>query len=125
MNEHLTDPRVVFVFGSNTAGRHGKGAAKVAKDRYGAQYGRAEGHMGRSYGIPTKGERDDSTLYPLSLPEIRRHIESFLIYARRHSELTFIVTAVGCGLAGYEPRQIGPMFREAPENVFVSPRLIG
>jgi hypothetical protein len=104
-------PRI-FVFGSNLAGRHGKGAAKAAKDHYGAIYGRAEGPQGHAYAIPTK----DADLRPLPLAAIAIHVRTFLAYAATHPGQRFFVTPVGCGYAGYQPAQIGPLFAGAPRN---------
>ncbi len=103
---------MIFVFGSNLAGRHGKGAAKTARDKYGAVYGVGVGRTGNAYAIPTKGV----TLKPLQLHHIGEYVEAFLEYARRHPTLTFYVTAIGTGLAGYRPEQIAPLFRAAPKN---------
>lgn len=102
----------VFVFGSNEAGRHGKGAALEARRVYGAQYGIGEGRTGNAYAIPTK-TRD---LRPRALDAILASVETFKMYARANPDLTFIVTRVGCGLAGYRDDQIGPMFVDAPNN---------
>ena len=103
----------VFVFGSNLAGRHGKGAALAARKYHGAKYGIGEGPQGNSYAIPTKDEQ----LKSLPLTEILHGVHRFIMYAEAHPELTFEVTPIGCGLAGYEPRQIAPMFRVAGPNV--------
>lgn len=103
----------VFVFGSNLAGRHGKGAALWARHHAGAIYGCGEGHQGNSYAIPTKGYR----LETLPLDQIARHVESFLAFARYRPDLTFRLTPIGCGLAGYRFDQIAPMFSNAPDNV--------
>lgn len=102
----------VFVFGSNLAGRHGKGAALSARINHGAVYGVGVGRTGDAYAIPTKGH----SLQTLPLEEIRPHVRAFLDYARQHQDLIFQVTPVGCGLAGYKPRQIAPMFRGASDN---------
>lgn len=102
----------IFVFGSNLAGRHGKGAALAAACEHGAIYGVGEGRQGNSYAIPTK----DRMLRPLELAAIRVYVERFLAYAREHPELRFRLTAVGCGLAGYTPFWIAPMFAGAPPN---------
>lgn len=102
----------IFVFGSNLAGRHGRGAAKDAAEKWGAQYGVGEGRTGRSYALPTKNAR----LQPRSLGQIQDSVETFLAYARVHPELTFQVTRVGCGLTGYSDDQIGPMFKGSPDN---------
>lgn len=107
----------VFVFGSNLGGRHGKGAALHARRHYGAVYGQGVGRQGRSYAIPTK----DAALVPLPLEVIARHVADFLAYARERPATRFWVTAVGCGLAGFSPRQIGPLFRDAPANCELPP----
>jgi hypothetical protein len=103
----------IFVFGSNLAGRHGKGAAKTALERYGAIYGQGIGLQGRSYALPTK----DAKLNPLPLVEIQRHVSIFLGFADAHPDLTFQVTKIGCGLAGYAEEQIAPLFVDPPVNV--------
>ena len=107
-------PNEVFVFGSNLAGRHGKGAALTAQRNFGARYGQGIGPMGQSYGIATKGWR----MEVLPLPEIGQQVERFLRYARAHPDLKFFVTEIGCGLAGYQPRNIAPLFgSDIPANV--------
>lgn len=107
----------VFVFGSNLAGRHGKGAALFALRNHGARYGIGVGRMGDSYGIPTKDEH----LRTLDLQTISAHVERFLEYARQNASETFQVTAIGCGLAGYSPSHIAPMFKDAPPNCDLPP----
>lgn len=102
----------IFVFGSNLAGRHGKGAALCAVREHGAAYGQGIGRQGNSYAIPTK----DALLRTLPLSEIEKHARVFLDYALGHPELTFQVTRVGCGLAGYKDSDIAPMFKDAPLN---------
>lgn len=102
----------IFVFGSNLAGRHGRGAALHAHRHCGAQYGIGEGPTGHAYAIPTK----DEALRTRPLELINRSVERFLEYARAHPELSFRVTRVGCGLAGYQDKDIAPMFADAPEN---------
>lgn len=106
------DEMSVFVFGSNLAGRHGKGAALCALNNYGAIYGCGIGRQGNSYAIPTKSER----LNTLPLHAIAEHVAEFLRYASQHHGEQFLVTRIGCGLAGYTDRDIAPMFRCAPEN---------
>lgn len=98
----------IFVFGSNLASRHGKGAAKTALTNFGAVYGVASGYSGQSYAIPTK----DKNLIPLSLNEIETYVKLFVLETQKGKQ-TFFVTAVGCGLAGYSPEQIAPMFNGA------------
>lgn len=109
------EPNEVFVFGSNRAGRHGLGAALTAVRRFGAIEGQGEGSMGRCYAIPTKG----FTLKTLPLVMIESHIVRFLMYADSHPDEQFLVTPIGCGLAGFEPRQIAPLFfnYRIPPNV--------
>ncbi len=102
----------IFVFGSNLAGRHGKGAALFAHRERGARYGVGIGRTGNAYAIPTK----DHSLRTLPLSEIQKHVGDFLTYARSMPEYEFEVTAIGCGLAGYKPSQISPFFKEAPAN---------
>lgn len=106
----------VFVFGSNHAGRHGKGAAKQAM-LFGAKNGQGEGPQGKTYGIPTKS----SDLKVLKLSSIKRCIDDFMVYAKTNPDKKFLVTAIGCGLAGYTPREIAPLFKEAStlENVYL------
>lgn len=102
----------IFVFGSNLAGRHGKGAALTAFKQYGAIYGQGIGLQGSSYAIPTKDEQ----IKTLPLNKIRRYVEQFIKFARLNPEMTFKVTAIGTGLAGYDEKDIAPMFKDAPLN---------
>lgn len=106
-------PGSIFVFGSNRAGRHGAGAAKWAILHRGAIYGQGEGLQGMCYAIPTK----DGALKVLSLNAIRMHVDRFISFAKHNPELTFQLTPIGCGLAGYSPHAIAPLFRDAPGNV--------
>lgn len=102
----------IFVFGSNLAGIHGKGAALYARQHYGAVLGIGVGRQYNSYAIPTK----DAKLKPLPLDKIAEYVTQFIEYAKAHPEEDFIVTKIGCGLAGYEEWQIIPMFNLAPTN---------
>ena len=106
--------RHYFVFGSNEAGRHGKGAALCAKQYFGAVYGQGHGEQGNSYGITTK----DASLRSLSIDEIRENVRVFLLHAKNHPHKQFAVSRVGCGLAGYRDEQIAPMFNGFPSNVY-------
>jgi hypothetical protein len=108
-----TTKSLVFVFGSNLAGRHGKGAALYARQNHGAIYGQGEGLQGQSYAIPTK----DAKLRVLSLSEIQNYVNAFKLFAETHSSMDFEVTRIGCGLAGYTDNQIAPMFSKCPPNV--------
>jgi len=107
----------IFVFGSNEAGRHGKGAALHARNNHGAIYGHGRGLQGNSYAIPTKD--NGHPLRTLSLGAIKENVDEFRRFARSRSDLTFRLTPIGCGLAGYSPEQIAPMFRGAPSNVIL------
>ena len=109
----FTSTTPVFVFGSNLAGRHGKGAALWARQHRGAIYGRGVGRQSDAYAIPTKGGQ----LRVLPLHVIRTHAAEFLEYARQRPGVRFELTPIGCGLAGYRPNQIAPMFADAPANV--------
>jgi hypothetical protein len=105
-------PKAVFVFGSNAAGIHGAGAAKTAHKTHGARYGKGYGHYGDSFAIPTKDEHIET----LPLVDIQHYVLGFLAYAKHHRKLTFRVTRIGCGLAGYKDSDIAPMFKGAPKN---------
>ena len=109
----------VFVFGSNLEGIHGAGAAKHAYDTEGAIWGRSEGHIGNSYAIPTKGKLSPLTrrFERLPLVKIASHVAVFKMYARSRPDLTFNVTKIGCGRAGYSYNSIAPFFKGSPTNV--------
>jgi hypothetical protein len=96
----------VFVFGSNLQGIHGKGAAKSALLEHGAIFGQGEGRQGQSYAIPTKA----TPYVALTLVAINTGVARFLDYAEHNPSEEFLVTPIGCGLAGYQPFQIAPMF---------------
>lgn len=102
----------IFVFGSNLAGRHGKGSALEARLHHGAIYGQGEGLQGQSYAIPTK----DVHLKTLSITEVMGAIRRFIDFARAHPEMTFNVVKVGCGLAGFRENEMIPFFRFSPNN---------
>ena len=104
--------RTIFVFGSNLAGRHGKGAALYAREHHGAVYGQGAGLQGSSYAIPTK----DAQIRTLPLLHIRGYVDDFKTFAASRPDLLFQVTAIGCGLAGYTPADIAPLFRGSPRN---------
>lgn len=102
----------VFVFGSNTRGIHDGGASFTAVQYFGAIVGQAEGPQGQSYAIPTDGA---------SLSDIQTSVKSFIIYAKAHQHLTFLVTEIGCGTAGYHPMEIAPLFKDAisVQNIYL------
>lgn len=103
---------MIFVFGSNLAGRHGAGAALYAAQHHGAKRGIGRGRTGNAYAIPTKDER----IRTLPLDDIYRYVQEFLTYAGERYWEVFEVTRVGCGLAGYNDGDIAPMFANAPAN---------
>lgn len=94
----------VFVFGSNLAGMHGGGAARVARLRFGAVMGQGVGMQGQSYAIPTMQGGVDT---------IRPYVDEFIAYAKQHPDHQFLVTPIGCGIAGFEAEDIAPLFAEA------------
>jgi hypothetical protein len=110
----------IFVFGSNLLGRHGKGAAKTATIKFGAIFGQTSGIQGKSYGIPTKGYNMKQVL---SISEIKIHVDRFIEFAKKDYR-KFLVTEIGCGLAGYEPKDIAPLFIDAIEieNIYLPKR---
>ena len=94
----------VFVFGSNLEGMHGGGAARTAYQRFGAVWGEGVGHHGQSYAIPTMHG---------GVEQIRPYVDEFVEYARENAHLRFLVTRIGCGIAGFRDEQIAPLFSEA------------
>ena len=94
----------IFVFGSNLAGAHGGGAAHLAYERFGAVMGQGVGLQGQSYAIPTM-QGGVNTIIP--------YVEEFIEFAKEHPEMTFLVTKIGCGIAGFTPAQIAPLFAGA------------
>lgn len=103
---------MIFVFGSNEAGIHGAGAAKFALQRKGAVWKKGLGHHGQSYAIPTK----DRKIQTLDLITIEKYVGQFNDFARKHPQMEFQVTQIGCGLAGLKPKDIVRMFVNSPEN---------
>ena len=110
-------PDEIFVFGSNMAGRHGAGAALLAKTRFGAKQGVGVGITGQCYALPTKGFMIET----LPLPAIRVGIENMIDCSRTQMSKCFLVTKIGCGLAGYSVSQIGELFIgiDLPVNVII------
>lgn len=97
-------PGEIFVFGSNLEGAHGGGAALLAYRKWGAIWGQGAGLQGETYGIPTMhGGPED----------IHPYVDEFINFAIAHPELTFLVTEIGCGIAGFEPKDIAPLFEKA------------
>ncbi|RRY03794.1 A1S_2505 family phage non-structural protein [Brucella anthropi] len=104
--------KLIFVFGSNLAGKHGAGAAKFAAKNRGAITGMGHGFYGQSYALPTK-DRDIRTL---PFGQVEYAVALFLAFAKNRPQLEFQVTRVGCGLAGFKDEQIAPLFINAPDN---------
>ena len=107
----------IFVFGSNTAGRHWDGAALAAVKKFGAVLGVGVGMQGNSYAIATL----DKNLKKVPLPFIHDQVKIFKKTVTNHPELVFYVTALGTGLAGFKAEEIAPMFKEflLLENVYL------
>lgn len=103
---------MIFVFGSNLAGVHGAGAARVARFEHGAELGVGVGRTGNAYALPTK----DHNIRTLSLGVVSRYVDQFLEHAAAHPEENFQVTRIGCGLAGFTDEEIAPLFKSAPIN---------
>ena len=97
-------PNEIFVFGSNLAGFHGGGAARIAYEQFGAEWGVGVGRTGQCYAIPTMQG---------GVETIRPYVNEFIRYAEHHPELTFLVTRIGCGIAGFTDEQIAPLFAAA------------
>lgn len=91
----------IFVFGSNLRGAHGGGAARIAYKRFGAVWGEGVGLHGQSYAIPTM-QGGVETIAP--------YVDEFVEFAKRHAELEFLVTRIGCGIAGFDDSEIAPLF---------------
>ena len=102
----------IFVFGSNLAGAHGGGAARAAYNKFGAVWGRGVGLFGQSYAIPTMQG---------GVETIKPYVDEFIRFAKEHDELEFLVTRIGCGIAGFRDSEIAPLFKEAidVENIIL------
>ena len=102
----------IFVFGSNLAGAHGGGAARAARLHFGAVMGQGVGLQGQSYAIPTMQGGPET---------IKPYVDDFILFAKQHPELTFLVTPIGCGIAGFHARDIAPLFASAidVENIIL------
>ena len=107
-------PDEIFVFGSNLKGMHGGGAAYIAYRKFGAIMGQGVGLQGQSYAIPTMQG---------GVETIRPYVDEFIQFAKEHQELTFLVTRIGCGIAGFTDEEIAPLFEQAHdvENIVLPP----
>ncbi len=94
----------VFVFGSNLGGQHGGGAARLAFERFGAEWGKGVGLYGQTYAIPTMQG---------GVETIRPYVDNFIAFAKTRPDLTFLVTRIGCGIAGFRDEEIAPLFAAA------------
>ena len=103
---HITElkPNEIFVFGSNLQGYHGGGAARLAMNQWGAVCGQSTGLQGQTYAIPTMQG---------GIGTIRPYIDQFIKFAQNDPERTFLVTEIGCGIAGFRPADIAPLFKNA------------
>ena len=99
-------PNQIFVFGSNIEGLHYGGAANIAYKLFGAEWGNGIGLYGQSYAIPTMGEGIES---------IVPFVNNFIQFAKDNQHLEFLITPIGCGIAGYTPEQIAPLFKDAKQ----------
>lgn len=102
----------IFVFGSNLAGHHGGGAARLAYNRFGAVWGQGVGLQGHAYAIPTMQG---------GVETIKPYVDEFILFAEQHPEYKFLVTRIGCGIAGFRDEEIAPLFAAAldVENVIL------
>ena len=112
--DHITSllPNEVFVFGSNLAGQHAGGAARIAYEKFGAIYGQGVGLQGQCYAIPTMQG---------GVETIKPYVDEFIKFAKEHPELHFYITRIGCGIAGFRDKDIAPLFNEVVnlENVSI------
>lgn len=116
-SNHITtlQPNEIFVFGSNLSGMHGGGAARLAYQKFGAIWGQGVGLQGQSYGIPTMQGGVDT---------IKPYVDEFIEFAKTHPQLNFLVTEIGCGIAGFSVEEIAPLFEQAieVENIYLPER---
>ena len=103
----------IFVFGSNLGGMHGGGAARAAYNCFGAVWGQGVGLQGQSYAIPTMQG---------GVETIKPYVDEFIEFAQAHPELKFLVTRIGCGIAGFRDEQIAPLFAAAIDQAIILPR---
>lgn len=116
-SSHITtlQPNEIFVFGSNLSGMHGGWAARLAYQKFGAIWGQGVGLQGQSYGIPTMQGGVDT---------IKPYVDEFIEFAKTHPQLKFLVTEIGCGIAGFSVEEIAPLFKQAieVENIYLPER---
>ena len=102
----------IFVFGSNLQGSHAGGAAAIAAKQFGAIWGQGVGLQGKSYGIPTMHG---------GIEEIKPYVDEFFEFAKQNPNLKFLVTRIGCGIAGFTEEEMAPLFAKGVdvENVYL------
>ena len=114
----------VFVFGSNTQGAHGGGAARTAMN-WGAIYGQAYGLQGKTFAIPNV---DYTKSGKMAVSEIKKYVDKFLDFTLNHKDKKFLVTEIGCGIAGFKIEEMAELFREALkdkyDNVYLPQRFV-
>ena len=108
----MLEENEIFVFGSNLAGRHGGGAARVANMKFGAEWGVGVGLTGQSYAIPTMQG---------GVETIKPYVDEFIRFAQENPGLKFLVTRIGCGIAGFKDEEIAPLFDKAMQvpNIYL------
>lgn len=109
----ILEEHEIFVFGSNLAGRHGGGAARAANMKFGAEWGVGVGLTGQSYAIPTMQG---------GVETIKPYVDEFIRFAQENPGLKFLVTRIGCGIAGFKDEEIAPLFDKAMQvpNIYLS-----
>ena len=108
----ILEEHEIFVFGSNLAGHHGGGAARAANIKFGAEWGVGVGLTGRSYAIPTMQG---------GVETIKPYVDEFIRFAQENPGLKFLVTRIGCGIAGFKDEEIAPLFDKAMQvpNIYL------
>lgn len=117
MSEYITklEPNEIFVFGSNLAGRHGAGAALQARTQFGARWGHGEGITGRCYAFPTL----DENLQRLPMERLEQARDKLYRACWKNPDHRFLLTKVGCGLAGYPEEQMRALFAQPEPNLIL------
>ena len=108
----ILEDKEIFVFGSNLAGHHGGGAARAANMKFGAEWGVGVRLTGQSYAIPTMQG---------GVETIKPYVDEFIRFAQANPELKFLVTRIGCGIAGFKDEEIAPLFDKAMQvpNIYL------
>ncbi len=113
-NIQQLEPNQIFVFGSNSQGHHAGGAARIAHEKFRAKWGVSHGLTGQTYAIDTMS----------GIEAIHKEVKEFIEFAQAHKHLEFLVTEIGCGIAGYSIEEIAPLFAGCSENVLLPVRFI-